>query len=188
MAGRPLLFARKGNEMDHNGWHQNDPIYQFPADMGGVLTSNGSIGEDMPPRIPYLQWCEHELRRDLPKMFVDAPLRQVMDGDFVQDDPGTPQHGKKGVPTDRATVSIEPIFFHHVNPDSVGDPRSTDPRVALELGLLTGLCAGGAFGASDGLECKRLQPLARQCAAEYVRGLRASFQRPLARLDFQGDH
>jgi hypothetical protein len=171
MRGRWNVIARKGNESKHNGWREND--YAYP-DMGGVLCSQGSKGGEQNPHVPYLDFCEFELRRDLPKMFVDAPLRQLMDGDFA------------GPATNRPTVSIEPIFFHHTNPDHVGDERSTDPRVALELGLLTGLCAGGGFGASDGLDCHRLQPLARQCASEYVRGLRGAFLRPLAALDFQG--
>ncbi len=173
MAGRWNVIARKGNESRHNGWHQND--YQYP-NMGGVLCSQGSKGGEQNPIQPYLDFEEFELRRDLPKMFVDAPLRQLNDGDF---------HGATG-PINKPIVSIEPIFFHDTNPDHVGDERSTDPRVALELGVLTGTCAGGAFGSSHSLECKRLQPLARQCASEYSRGIRAAFLRPLAALDFQG--
>ena len=175
MAGRWNVIARKGNESRHNGWHQNE--YQYP-DMRGVLRSHGSKGGEKNPIAPYLDFEEFEVRRDLPKMFVDAPLRQLNDGDF---------EGANG-PINKPIVSIEPIYFHDTNPDNVGDGRSTDPRVALELGVLTGTCAGGGFGASDGLECKRLGPIARQCAAEYIRGLRAGFVRPLAALDFQGDH
>ena len=121
--------------------------------MGGVLCSQGSKGGEENPHFPYLHFCEFELRRDMPKMFVDAPLRQLMDGDFP------------GPATNRPTVSIEPILFNDTNPDHVGDERSTDPRVALELGVLTGTCAGGA--------------------EEYFRGLTAGFVRPLAALDFQ---
>jgi len=185
MDGRALLLARKGNEMDHNGWHQSE--YHFP-DMHGVLCSNGSIGEDMPPRLPYRDWCELETRRDLPKGIYDSTLRQVMDGDFIQDDPGMPWDGMRGPATERPTVSIEPIFFNDVNPDHVGDERSTDERVALEIGLLTGCCAGGACGSSYSLECRRLLPQARHIAVAYFRGLSAGFVRPLAALDFQGSH
>ena len=106
-----------------------------------------------------------------------------MDGDFTQPD------GSRGPATNRPTVSIEPIFFFNdVNPDHVGDKRSTDPRVGLELAWLTGGCAGGAFGASYSLECRRLLPHARHIAEEYFRGLTAGFVRPLAALDFQGAH
>ena len=164
MRGRWNVIARKGNESAHNGWNEHD--FRYP-NMQGVLTSQGSKGGEANPVEPYLDFCEFELRRDIPKMFVDAPLRQLMDGDFP------------GLATRRPTVSIEPIFFHHMNQDHVGDQRCTDPRVALELGVLTGLCAGGGFGASDGLDCQRLQPVARQCAEEYFRGMTAGFQRPL---------
>ena len=164
MKGRWNVIARKGNESRHNGWSEDDFTY---PDMGGVLKSQGSKGGEDNPHVPYLDFCEFELRRDIPKMFVDAPLRQLMDGDFP------------GPATNRPTVSIEPVFFHDTNPDHVGDSRCTDPRVALELGILTGLCAGGGFGASDGLECKRLQPKAREIAEQYFRGMTAGFQRPL---------
>jgi hypothetical protein len=173
MKGRWNVLARKGNESLSNGWLESD--YLFPRDMGGVLCSQGSRGEERNPVLPYLDFVEFEVKRKLPKMFLDLPLRQMMDGDF------------RGTATNRPTINIEPMFFHDTNPDHVGDSRSTDPRVALEMGLMMGPCAGGAIGLSDGLECNRLQPHARHIAEEFFRSLKAAFVRPLAALDFQGD-
>lgn len=174
--GRWNIFARTGNEWPSNGYYPLD--FPYP-DMQGVLCSHGSHGGKRNPLKPFLDWEEFELRRDLPKMFVDAPLRQLNDGDY---------EGATG-PINRPLVSIEPIVFNDTNPDEVGDDdRSTDPRVALELAMLTACCAGGGFHASLGMDAKRLGPIARQCAEQYVRGLRTCFLRPLAALDFQGHH
>lgn len=174
------VLPRKGNEDYSNGWHPAD--YHFPDDMGGLLLSQGSRGEGTKPKFnpyyPYLDWVEYEVIRKAPKMFLDLPLRQMQDGDFA------------GPATNRPTVNIEPMFFADSNPDHVGDARSTDPRVALEMGVMMAESAGGAFGCSLGLECKVLQAgsISDRCAREFIRGLKAGFVRPFAALDFQGDH
>jgi len=179
MRGRWNLLPRKGNEDYSNGWHPND--YPFPHDMTGLL-SQGSRGEGTNPRYnpyyPYLDWVEYEVVRKAPKMFLDLPLRQMQDGDFA------------GPATNRPTVNIEPMFFADTNPDHVGDARSTDPRVAREMALMMGACAGGAFGCSLGLECRVLPEgsISDQCARAFIQALKAVFLRPLAALDFQGDH
>lgn len=175
MRGRWNLLPRKGNESKYNGWFEGD--YHFPANMGGCLLSHGSRGAQVNPYYPYLDWVEFEVKRSLPKMFLDLPLRQMMDGDFA------------GPATNRPTVNIEPMYFADTNPDHVGDSRSTDPRVALESGIMMAACAGGGFGASLGLECKVLREgtTSDLCAKEFIRGLKAGFVRPLAALDFQGD-
>lgn len=145
-----------------NGYRPED--YRFP-DMAGCLVSSGSAG-DKPPQ-PYFDWCEVEVRRD-EKMLYDAGagMRQIYDGDF------------EGEATNRPTVSIEPGFFHDTPRDMWGDQRFTDPKLALALGVNTGAnCAGGAFGASDALEGRGLQPRAAECAREYYRGLWAGFVR-----------
>lgn len=174
--GRWNVLPRKGNESRSNGWSEGE--YQFPGDMGGCLLSQGSRGEALNPYVPYLNWVEFEVRRKLPKMFLDLPLRQMMDGDFA------------GPATNCPTVNIEPMYFADTNPDHVGDQRSTDPRVALEMGVMMAACAGGAFGCSLGLECRVLPAgsISDQCAREFIRGLKAGFVRPFAALDFQGDH
>lgn len=173
MKGRWNVLARKGNESLHNGWNEND--YNYP-DMGGVLYSQGSKGAEENPHVPYLHFCEFEVKRKLPKMFLDLPLRQMMDGDFA------------GPATNRPTINIEPMYFADTNPDHVGDKRSTDPRVALESGIMMAACAGGGFGCSLGLECRVLSEdsISDKCAKEFIRGLKAGFVRPLAALDFQG--
>jgi len=179
MKGRWNVLPRKGNEDYSNGWH---PAYYHFPDMGGLLLSHGSRGEGTSnkynPYFPYLNWVEYEVVRRAPKMFLDLPLRQMMDGDFA------------GPATNCPTVNIEPMYFADTNPDHVGDARSTDPRVALEMGVMMAACAGGAFGCSWGLECKVLPAgsISDQCAREFIRGLKAGFVRPLAALDFQGDH
>ncbi len=174
LAGRWNVLARKGNEHKHNGY--NPLNFSYP-DMHGVLVSQGSHGAEVNPVTPYLDFCEFEVKRALPKMFLDLPLRQMMDGDFA------------GPATNRPTINIEPMYFADTNPDHVGDHRSTDPRVALESGIMMAACAGGGFGCSYGLECKVLSPgsISDQCAREFIRGLKAGFVRPLAALDFQGD-
>jgi len=185
MRGRWNVIGRKGNESKHNGWYEldylwpgehgdNNDVTNVRVDMGGVLCSQGSKGGEENPAYPYLHVCEFEVKRKLPKMFLDIPLRQMMDGDFA------------GMATNRPTINIEPIFFHDTNPDNVGDRRSTDPRVAREMALMSASCAGTGFGASDALECKRLQPHAREIAKAFFDAMRASFIRPLAALDFQG--
>jgi hypothetical protein len=147
MRGRPLVLPRKGNEDFSNGWHPDD--YHFP-DMGGLLLSQGSRGEGTKPKFnpfyPYLDWVEYEVIRKAPKMFLDLPLRQLMDGDFA------------GPPTDCPTVNIEPMFFADTNPDHVGDERSTDPRVALEMGVMMAARAAGPSGArwAWSARCSRL--------------------------------
>jgi hypothetical protein len=143
-----------------------------------VLCSQGSRGETRNPVTPYLDFVEFEVKRKLPKMFLDLPLRQMMDGDFA------------GPATNRPTINIEPMYFADTNPDHVGDDRSTDPRVALEMGVMMAACPGGGFGCSLGLECKVLPAgsISDQCAREFIRGLKAGFVRPFAALDFQGDH
>lgn len=174
LAGRWNVLARKGNENKHNGYDPRNFAY---PNMGGVLCSQGSHGDQVNPYTPYLDFCEFEVKRSLPKMFLDLPLRQMMDGDFA------------GPATNRPTINIEPMYFADTNPDHVGDNRSTDPRVALESGIMMAACAGGGFGCSLGLECKVLAPgsISDQCAREFIRGLKAGFVRPLAALDFQGD-
>lgn len=178
--GRKYVLLRKGNEDLSNGWHPNN--YPFPTDMGDVLLSQGSRGEGTNPSrdpfFPYLDWVEYEVIRKFPKAFLDLPLRQMMDGDFA------------GPATNRPTVNIEPMFFADTDPDHVGDRRSTDIRVAREMGLMMAACAGGAFGCSLGLECRVLPSgsLSDQCARAFIEALVAGFKRPLAALDFQGDH
>jgi hypothetical protein len=50
--------------------------------------------------------------------------------------------------------------------------------MALKLGGYIAVgCAGGGFGASDGLEGLPLQPRAAECARQFYRGLRSAFQR-----------
>lgn len=164
MRGRWNVFATKGNESSQNDWREDD--FNFP-DMGGVLCSQGSKGGEKNPHVPYLDFCEYEVRRDF-KMLYDAGtgMRQLFDGDFA------------GPATNRPTLDIEPGFFHDSPRDKWGDERFTDPKLALALGAATGLnCAGGGFGASDALEGLILQPRAAECATAYFRGLYAGFVR-----------
>lgn len=172
LRGRWNVFARKGNEFRANGWEPAD--WEFPADMGGVLCSQGSAGigpgADVDPIVPYLDFAEYETRRDMPKAMYDAGtgMRQIMDGDTASGGP----------PTDRPTINVEPPFFHETDHDEYGDARWTDPKLALELGRVTSAnCAGAAFGASASLEAKPLGRNAARCADAFFRGLWAGFVR-----------
>jgi hypothetical protein len=167
--GRWNVIARKGNESNVNGW---DPERLHFPDLGGVLSSHGSQGQDgqgsIRPYRPFLHFTEYELRRDWHKWMVDAG------GGMVELHEGFEGWSKVDVPI----LSIEPSFFHDSPQDKWGDHRETDPVRALKLGVNTSAnCAGGGFGASDGLECIPLQPRAADCARAYFRGLWAGFVR-----------
>lgn len=164
MRGRWNVFARKGNEPGVNGWYVGD--YTFP-DMQGVLTSQGQAGVDTPPDRPFLDFVEYAPTRGW-KWLLDSGsgMRQIHMGDT--------QWGRVDVPL----INAEPQFFHDGRTDEVGDDRLNDPKLALALGVATtSNCEGGAFGASHALIGRRLQPRARECASEFMRGARAGFVR-----------
>lgn len=170
MRGRWNAIARKGNESNVNGW---DPARLHFPDLGGVLTSHGSQGEDNPnnvnrPYRPFLRFGEYEGRRDLPKALIDAGggMRELQAG-FA---------GWEHVPV--PLIHVEPAMFHDTSPDMYGDRRWTSVSDAVALGVNTSAnCAGGAFGASDGMVCRSLQPAAAEMARGYFRGMWGGFKR-----------
>lgn len=164
MRGRWNVFATKGNESNVNGWREDD--YQFP-DMHGVLTSQGSQGEENNPHVPYLDFCEFEVTRGRKRLYDNgAGMRQLFDGDF------------QGPATQRPTLSIEPTAFNDVSPDHVGDTRETDWKVALAMAANIGAnCAGGGLTMSKPMECKPMTAGDEQIAQQWFRGLRAGYVR-----------
>ena len=166
MRGRWNVFARKGNESNVNGW---DPFALDFGDLGGVLQSQGSSGEGNVPHTPYLHFSEWESRRQ--------PFHKSMDDSgagILEQNEGYGSYPPWKCPI----VMIEGKYFHDNPTDKWGDHRDTDPALALQQGLEIGAnCAGGGFGASDGLECLPLGPTAAECARQQARGMRASFLR-----------
>lgn len=166
MRGRWNVIASKGNESNVNGW---DPFALDFGDLDGVLASQGSAGEGNVPHFPYLQFSLWESRRN--------PFHKSMDDSgagILEQNAG---YGTAG-PWRCPIVMIEGKYFHDTPQDKWGDARDTDPSLALAQGLQIGAsCAGGGFGASDGLECLPLGPIAAECARQQARGMRASFLR-----------
>lgn len=164
--GRWNVLLRIGNEGPENNWRPDD---FSRADLGGVLQSKGSAGGDTVPYLPAWDFAEYESRRDLPKALLDANCLELAFGGWDAN-----PRGIRNVPI----VNIEPVFFHDTEIDQYGDRRWTDPVLAYRLGLQIGSgCAGGGFGASDGLVCRPLQPRAAECARRFFAGLRAGFMR-----------
>lgn len=164
MRGRWNVFATKGNESNVNGWREDD--YDF-GDMQGVLTSQGSQGEENNPHVPYLDFCEFEVTRGRKRLYDNgAGMRQLFDGDF------------QGPATQRPTLSIEPTAFNDVSPDHVGDTRETDWKVALAMAVNIGAnCAGGGLTMSKPMECKPMTAGDELIARNWFRGLKAGFCR-----------
>lgn len=164
MRGRWNVFASKGNEYTVNGW---DPARYDFGDMGGVLKTQGSGGEEVNPYVPYLDITMFEVTRGRKRLYDNgAGMRQLFDGDF------------QGPATNRATLSIEPTAFNDVSPDHVGDTRETDWKVALAMAVnISANCAGGGLTMSKPMEAKRMTEGDKKIAREWFRGLRAGFVR-----------
>lgn len=165
--GRWNVFLRGGNEDNVNGWdHRALPSC---GDLGGVLWSTGSRGINNPPEPPNGAWAEWEGRRDpFPKAIDDAGAGAW---EMYAGYPGF-----AAVPT--PIVVIEPPFFYESDRDMYGDFRWFEPWKALRLGLNIGAnFAGGTFGSSQSLETKPNGPNTAASARQFVRGMRAAFQR-----------
>lgn len=166
--GRWNVLLSLGNEGGSNGW---SPAGFSPLpDLQGVLQSKGDKNGNEPPYTPVWDFAEFESRRDLPKALTDASCTEL----YYGWSDGTPFPGI----TDRPIVNVEPVFFSDTDPDKWNDRRWTDPAMARTLGGYIGAgCAGGGFGASDGMEGLPLQPRAADCARQFYLGLRSAFRR-----------
>ena len=168
LRGRWNVLGRMGNENNVNDW---DPAaLEAPSNTGGVLYSSGSRGINNPPRPPNFDWAEWEPPREpRAKTFSDAGGA----GWYMID--GYPEFQP---PIHTPLVCIEPPFFHESEHDQWGDKRWTNSADALTLGLNIGAnFAGGAYGCSEGLECRPAGPNAQDCARQFFRGLKAGFVR-----------
>lgn len=170
MRGRWNVLARKGNECNVNGY---DPHRLDFGDLGGVPWSQGSAGEGNAPVFPHGTFSEWESRRH--------PYHKSMDDSgagILEQNEGYSSGGVQVGPWRCPILMIEGKYFHDSPKDKWGDARDTDPALALQQGLEIGAnCAGGGFGASDGLECLPLGPVAAACARAQARGQRAAFLR-----------
>lgn len=163
--GRWNVLLSLGNEGDSNGWTPGD--FAPMPDPQGVLQSKGDKNGDQPPYTPPWDFAEFESRRDLPKALTDASCTELFYG----------WDGYRGI-QDRPIVNIEPVFFSDTDPDKWGDHRWTDPAMARTLGGYIAVgCAGGGFGASDGMEGLPLQARAADCARQFYLGLRSAYRR-----------